>query len=245
MMAQDCSGVSVNGAGGAHGGSGVKGSGFGPERDRKGRVRIATLRGDTIPTMSLWSVVVGGAAGGAVTYGTTWYREYRRSAEGYRYPQRQAVGDIVAAKSELVAAGSLSALAVSDESRRGANWGGKPGVIDAGRITEPMNAARSAADNLLRALELARIVVVDPQCRQARDEVTSAVDAVGNLLARGNPRNFVDVELYLVDIDSALTALDDSVKHLVDVSEDRLGLVVTFGTRIRRLRDRIKRTPTV
>ena len=219
----------------------MTGTGVGCTLPKKSKPTAAkAARPIASPTMSLLSVVIGGAAGGAVTYGLTWYREYRRSAEGYRYPQRQAVGDIVAATSELIAAGSLSGVAAREESRQRGTWGGEPaGSIAAVRISGPMNNARSAADNLLRALELARIVVVDPQCRQARDEVSSSHQAVSDLLERGNPSNFIIVELYAADMKEALTALDDSVTHLVDVSEERLGLVVTFGTRLRRAWDRI------
>lgn len=190
--------------------------------------------------MSWLSVVAGGAAGGVITYALSWYREYRRSAEGYRFPQRQAVGDIVAAKSELIAMGALSVVAVDVETKRG-TWAGQPGgAIDAARIAGPMNDARSAADDLLRALELARIVVADPRCRRARDEVNSALEAVSEVLARGNPRNFVEAALYGDDMRPTLVALDHAVTDLVDVSEDRLGLVVTLGTLLRRRWDRIR-----
>ncbi|AYJ06359.1 hypothetical protein MAA44156_03430 [Mycobacterium avium subsp. avium] len=46
--------------------------------------------------------VGGGVFGAAVTYGLTWVRERRRTLDAYRAPQRQAIGDIVAATHELM-----------------------------------------------------------------------------------------------------------------------------------------------
>src|ERR1700687_2835544 len=44
----------------------------------------------------------GGVLGAAVTYGLTWIREHRRTLDAYRAPQRQAIGDIVAATHDFM-----------------------------------------------------------------------------------------------------------------------------------------------
>lgn len=46
--------------------------------------------------------VAGGFFGAAVTFGLTWVRERRRTLDAYRAPQRQAIGDIVAATHEFM-----------------------------------------------------------------------------------------------------------------------------------------------
>jgi hypothetical protein len=46
-------------------------------------------------------VVLGGAIGSSVAFGLSWLREHRRTTDAYRAPQRQAIGELIAAAHEL------------------------------------------------------------------------------------------------------------------------------------------------
>jgi hypothetical protein len=48
------------------------------------------------------SIFGGGFLGAALTFGLTWGREHCRSLDAYRAPQRQAIGDILAATHEYM-----------------------------------------------------------------------------------------------------------------------------------------------
>jgi hypothetical protein len=168
----------------------------------------------------------------------TWYREYRRSADAYRAPQRQAVADIVAETNELVTRSALAARAIDAEFARG-DWVRPGGPIDANQIGPPINDARRAASDLVRALGLGRIVVVDPQCRQALDSANEEMSAVKAFLGQPNPKTFVHAPFYKRHLGAIVNNLEASVAHLVDVSESRLGPVVSLETRLRRFQQRL------
>jgi hypothetical protein len=157
-------------------------------------------------------------------------------AETYRSPQRQAVGDIVVALNELISKGNLSALAVNAEANR-AMWALQ-------RVGPPIHEARHAGTAFVSALELGRIVIVDPRCRQARDEVNLALDPVAAVLGRHDPRNIVEAQLYVSDLQRALHFLDASAGHLVDVSVSQLGPVIPWRVRLRRAGRRIDQWAT-
>ena len=50
----------------------------------------------------LLSFLGGGVTGTALSFGLTWRREHRRSLDAYRAPQRQAIGEILAATHEYM-----------------------------------------------------------------------------------------------------------------------------------------------
>jgi hypothetical protein len=130
--------------------------------------------------VSLLAVIGGGVAGGFLTYALTFYREHRRTAEGYRAPQRQAVADIVGATYELDSRAALSVEAVNAAIKAGSSWGGNPVSVDPDQIAPAVDEARSAAGDVVRAFELARIVLVDAQCRQALDEARRVLRGGGS-----------------------------------------------------------------
>jgi hypothetical protein len=190
--------------------------------------------------VSWLSIVGGGVVGALLAFLLTWYREYRRSAEAYRAPQREAVAAIVAATNELVTRGALAAEAIFAV-LVSPSWVHPPGLgtIDANRIGPPMNDVRRAASALIGALNLGRIVVVDPQCRQALDAANEAMSDVKKFLGQPNPETFVHAQFYRKHLAAIIFNVEDSVDHLVDASESRLGPVVSLETRLGRVVRRI------
>jgi hypothetical protein len=171
-------------------------------------------------------------------------RENRRMAETYCSPQREAVGAIVKAHNELISVGSLSSLIVNDEAERGQSVKDGRGRIKSEQIAGPIVVARHAATELVRTLELARVVIVDPHCSQARYEVDRALDPVADVLGHPDPRNTAEAAKYAVLLQWRLRDLDASVEHLVNVSVFRLGPVIPWGVKLRRIGQRIDRWAT-
>jgi hypothetical protein len=102
-----------------------------------------------------------------------------------------------------------------------------------------IDEARRAAIVLARAFDLGRIVLVDGECRRARDGARDAFTPVFNVLRQPNPNNLVRAELYRDDLRNLIPRLKATMDHPVDVSESRLGPVVSVGARLRRLGRRI------
>jgi hypothetical protein len=189
--------------------------------------------------MSWQTAAFGALAGSSVTYVLTWYREHRRSAEMYRTPQRNAVGDIVEATNELVIRSALAAAAIDAEFARG-EWVRRPGgAIDTNRIGPPLHDLRCAASRLIRALDLGRIVLVDPTCSRVLNSADEQMSRLKSFLGQPNPRNFVRAPLYEKDLVALIADQEASVDHLLSVSATRLGPVPTFGTRLWRFGNRI------
>jgi hypothetical protein len=188
-----------------------------------------------------WQAAAFGALGGSsVTYVLTWYREHRRSAEMYRTPQRSAVGDILEATNELVIRGARAAEAIDAELASG-KWIRQPGgAIDTNRIDPPLHDLRCAASKLIRALDLGRIVLVDPKCNRALNDADEQMSTLKAFLGgQPSPRNFVYAPLYKNHLVRLINDQEASVDQLLSVSTTRLGPVTTFGTRLWRFGHRI------
>jgi hypothetical protein len=96
-------------------------------------------------------------------------------------PARQAVADIAAATDEL--------------------------QISAGPSIDAIGEARRAAIVLARAFDLGRIVLVDGECRRARDGTRDAFTPVFNVLRQQNSNNLVRAELYRDDLRNLIPRL--------------------------------------
>jgi hypothetical protein len=196
--------------------------------------------GSSSGSASWLSIVGGGVVGALLAFLLTWYREHRRSAEAYRAPQRLAVADIVATTNELVTRGALAAEAIFAELVDGGLVRSSGlGTIDTNRIGPPMNDVRRAASDLVGALDLGRIVVVEPECRKALDAANEAMSPVKRFLGQPNPETFVHLPFYKDHLAGIILNLEARVDHLVDASEYRLGPVVSLGTRLQHVVHRI------
>jgi hypothetical protein len=186
--------------------------------------------------MTMWQLLSSALGGSALTYFLSAHRENRRMAETYRQPQRAAVGAIVEAENELISVGNQSSLIINDEANRGQFVTGRPVRINAQKIAGPIAEARRAGTKFVSALELARIVIVDPHCSHARYEVDRALDPVAEVLGRPDPRNFGEAAQYAIHLQWRLRGLDERVEHLVNVSASRLGPVIPWRVKLRYIR---------
>jgi hypothetical protein len=146
--------------------------------------------------MSWLDAALGGFGGTFLTLLSTTRRENRRMAETYRSPQRKAVGAIVKAHNELMSVGTQSSQIVIDEASRGQRGQGGRVRINSELIGGRIADARRAGTELVSALELGRVVIVDPHCSQARHDVDLALDPVAEIFGRPDPRNFTEAMRY-------------------------------------------------
>jgi hypothetical protein len=106
--------------------------------------------------------VGGGVLGSAVTYSLTWLRERRRTLDAYRAPQRQAIGDIVAATHELMLRELESRTAMTEliqQIRRD--------ELPTGQLFATVAAVSKALLDAERALQFGRLTIVDAPCWEA------------------------------------------------------------------------------
>lgn len=197
--------------------------------------------GITLASKAVWELLLSAFGGSAATYVLSGWREGRRTAETYRQPQRQAVGDIAATKNALVTAVGVAHQAIADELTRG-GWPGRPGgQLEQNRFAAEMNDVRGAASDVIRTVDLGRIVVVDPACAETLNAANLAIQHVALVLSQPRLRNFVEAPLYADHLMELMVWLECHVQYLVDVAVRRLGPVVPLRVRLQRARQRFDR----
>jgi hypothetical protein len=173
-------------------------------------------------------------AGGVLTYTLTFDRERRRSAEGYRAPQRQAVADVLRAIYEMDTRAKLCVEAMGPVIKDGADSSGQPLGVDPERIASAIHDFRAAADELGRAYQLARIVLVDAQCREALNGVHGAFTKMMLSLRTPNPKTHLEASQYRGDLIAAGQRVDIAGLELANAAEHKLGPVASLWRRRRR-----------
>jgi len=93
---------------------------------------------------------------------------------------------------------------------------------------------KSMASDFIHAIDLGRIVVVDPACREAVEAVNYSMRNLTVFLAQRVPRNFVGAPQYATDLMTHVLFLEMYVDRLVDQAVTRLGPVLPWGVRLRR-----------
>lgn len=114
----------------------------------------------------LWQLFVSGAVGSSLTYGFTWWREHRRLQDAYRAPQREAIGDILAAGHELqlrVLNWRRVLVDLFDEIRQD-RADNLPAIKT--EIRDAESAYAVALFEMRRAFEVGSLTVVDAKCWQ-------------------------------------------------------------------------------
>ena len=115
---------------------------------------------------SILSIVGGGIAGSALTYGLTWLRERRRTTDAYRAPQREAVAKILSAGYELELAVNAACAAYD----LAADW--KEGKASRASANAALNESGGGISQSLvlgvgLAFNVGRITIVDADCYDA------------------------------------------------------------------------------
>jgi hypothetical protein len=130
---------------------------------------------------TILTVIGGGIAGSALTYGLTWLRERRRTTDAYRAPQRAAIGEISAATYEL----TMRVFAWRDELESLANEGeGKPDrTIDGAHQEDTFIQVQRALLGVQQAFQIGRLTVVDAECYEAMGEAFYFFTKLGGALS--------------------------------------------------------------
>jgi hypothetical protein len=129
---------------------------------------------------AILTVVVGGIAGSALTYGLTWLRERRRTIDAYTATQRVAIGGIVAATYEL----TLRVCAFRDVLEELAKQGeGKQfREISDAELDEVSYQTSRALLGVRRAFQTGRLTIVDAECYEAMGEAFNNFTKLGGAL---------------------------------------------------------------
>ncbi|BBY88460.1 hypothetical protein [Mycolicibacterium tokaiense] len=161
---------------------------------------------------SLWPVIIGGLVGAGVTQLFTFAREYRRNRDGYRTPQRAAIGEIIAASNTLK-------VCLTDAMEH---------LGLTGRQTSD-DAAAQSINNFVAALlsmdekfSIGRLTIVDTPCREKMLEtylVFSNLRTYANKVLTANRQGFGE---FLRLLTTTSNQMDDLIAELVDLAEDRL-----------------------
>jgi hypothetical protein len=184
--------------------------------------------------VAILTVIGGGIAGGLLSYGLTWVREWRRTNDAYRAPQRVAIGDIVTATYEL----TLRVHAFRDvcEELAKQSEGKDFREISDAELEEVSDQTKRALLGVGRAFHVGRLTVVDAECYEAMGKafnnfakLRSALQGVGEITP--TPDNMREK---LRSIVSSTEGLNRDVVNLVFVGQKRLSPVQTWRNKRRR-----------
>jgi hypothetical protein len=198
----------------------------------------------------LWQLFVSGAVGSSLTYAFTWWRERRRMQDAYRAPQRQAIGDILAAAHELRRRNLDASLAMADmiELIRQDQT-----PTDATQLWATSSAQGDALLAAQRAMLVGRLTIVDAPCWEAMGVATAALDEVTSAISSkidAPPMKTADeIERHIDTLDALVEKYGDAVNALVLGAADRLSPAESLRNRRdrqaarRRLGERFPRPP--
>lgn len=185
--------------------------------------------------------ILSGTLGALFTYGATWVRERRRTLDTYRAPQRQALGDIIAATYEYrlreldqrMLTNELVELIRKQESSTVLNE----------QLRAAAEASARASLGVERAFRVAQLTVVDAPCWEAMgaaylmfDRVKSGLRSVGPNPQMATPE---EIEQYVGARAKLVEEFGTSVDLLTPAANNRLiPAAETWRNRIGRRRAR-------
>jgi len=179
----------------------------------------------------LWQLFVSGAVGSSLTYAFTWWREHKRIQDAYRAPQRQAIGDIVAAAHEL----QLRALNwrrvltdLIDEIRQD-RADNLPAI--SAQIRETESAYAAALLGMRRAFDVGSLTVMDVRCWQ---EMVVAAAAFSRFDDRPQIQSADDAEQFVARMEEHAQQLRAAVAGLVRTANERVAPMDNLGNRRQR-----------
>jgi hypothetical protein len=179
--------------------------------------------------VDILTVIGGGIAGSALTYGLTWVRERRRTNDAYRAPQRVAIADIVEATYELTLR-IYSFRDVCEELAKQSEGKDFREIPDA-QQEEVSDQTKRALLGVGRAFHAGRLTIVDAKCYEAMGEafnnfakLQSALQGVAEMTP--TPDNMREKVRSIV---SSTEALNADVVSLVYAGQKRLSPVQIRG----------------
>ncbi len=181
--------------------------------------------------------VGGGVLGSAVTYGLTWVRERRRTLDAYRAPQRQAIGDIVAATHELMLRELESRTAQTEVIQHI-----RQDLLPTGQLMGQLMATAAALGKATldaeRALQIGRLTIVDAPCWESTGAAYVALNSLRRAMAARVDAPAMEspeeIEHYVGGIEALAEQFNQNVVALVIAAADRVSPAETMWNRRRR-----------
>ncbi|MDX1873553.1 hypothetical protein SBI67_15630 [Mycolicibacterium sp. 120266] len=170
----------------------------------------------------IWQLFVSGAVGSLLTYAFTWWREHRRMQDANRAPQRQAIGDILAAAHELqlrVLNWRRVLTDLIDEIRQD-RANNLPAISM--QIHEVETAYATALLGMRRALEVGSLSVVDVRCWQELVVVAAAFARFDGGTGIGQIASADAAEQFVSRLGERSDQLRVAVSTLVKTANDRV-----------------------
>lgn len=170
----------------------------------------------------LWQLFVSGAVGSSLTYALTWWRERKRMQDAYRAPQRQAIGDILAAAHQLQLRVLNWRRVLTDliEEIRQDRADNLPAI--SAQIHETENAYATALLEMRRALEVGALTVVDVRCWQEMVVVAAAFARFDDGTNSGEVSTADEAEQFVARIGERAGQLRVAVSGLVKTANERV-----------------------
>lgn len=179
----------------------------------------------------------GGVLGAAATYGLTWVRERRRTLDAYRAPQRQAIGDIVAATHELMLR-ELESRTAQTEVIQHIRRDVLPPAQLAGQLWATAAALGRATLDAERALQIGRLTIVDAPCWEAMGAAYVALNSLRRAMAARvdapDMQSPEEIENYVEGIKVLADQFNQCVLALAIAAADRVSPAETICNRRRR-----------
>ncbi len=171
----------------------------------------------------LWQLFVSGAVGSSLTFAFTWWRERRRMQDAYRAPQRQAIGDIVAAAHELqlrVLNWRRVLTDLIEEIRQDSRIDNLPTI--SAQIRETESAYAAALLDMRRAFEVGSLTVVDVRCWQEMVVVAAAFSRFGDGPNGGEISSADAAEQFVARLGECADQLRAAVSALLKTANERV-----------------------
>jgi hypothetical protein len=178
--------------------------------------------------------VGGGVLGAGFTFGLTYRREHRRSLDAYRAPQRQAIGDIVAATHELMLRELELRTALTEAIQRI-----RRDELPTGQVMMATSAAMGkATPDAERAFQIGILTIVDAPCWEAMGaayvELSRLRTAMAARVDAPDMQSPEEIEHYVEAIRVLAEQFSQSVLAMVRGAAERVSPAETLGNRRRR-----------
>ncbi|MFV8172475.1 MULTISPECIES: hypothetical protein [Mycolicibacterium] len=175
-----------------------------------------------------------GFFGAALTYGLAYGRERRRSLDAYHAPQRQAIGDIVAATHELMLR-ELELRTVQTELIQCIRQDRLPGDELTAQLMTGTAAFGKATLDAERAFQIGRLTIVDAPCWEAMGaayfELSNLRRTMAARVDAPDMQTPEEIEAYVDTIKRLAEQFNHSVLAMVIAAADRVSPAETLRNR--------------
>lgn len=195
-----------------------------------------------------------GILGAGLAFGLTWRRERRRSLDSYRAPQREAIGEILAATHAFMLSELRMRTQMNEMVEQIRQLAQQQNDVDVPgdqlvtamkamgeKLMTVMDLMGVARLDLDRAFAIGRLTIVDPPCFEAMGRAYFRLEELRSALACQTEVTTIDeVQQYIRIITDRSTQLNSSVSAMVVAAIDRVSPAETLFNPRRRRRARTR-----